>query len=249
VQGKLHEDTAYGFVKEPEKEGANLVYRKAIENLNENEIERIRDRRLRDMVREHVTQQKANGIALKDALQALHAKTDDPHIKNGLKRVRLLKPEKSDYLVAVQDRRNGNSYKAYSAGENYCIEIFQTADGLWDGEAVRRFDANQRAHTPRWPGEHAGASLVMRVHKGDLVRINHEGQQKIMVVHRLDAAAGRFKLAPHNETGNLDRRHATDNEIDPFRWLMASYSTLKKMNAVQVRIDELGRVWRVQPTH
>jgi CRISPR-associated endonuclease Csn1 len=68
-----------------------------------------------------------------------------------------------------------------------------------------------------------------------------------MVVHRLDAAAGRFKLAPHNETGNLDRRHATDNDIDPFRWLMASYGTLKKMAAEQIRVDELGRVWRVQP--
>jgi hypothetical protein len=28
---------------------------------------------------------------------------------------------------------------------------------------------------------------------------------------------------------------------------MASYNTLKALNAVQVRVDELGRVWRVQP--
>jgi CRISPR-associated endonuclease Csn1 len=68
-----------------------------------------------------------------------------------------------------------------------------------------------------------------------------------MVVHRLDAAANRFKLAPHNETGNLDKRHAEDNEIDPFRWLMASYNTLKAMNAERVRVDELGRIWRVRP--
>jgi CRISPR-associated endonuclease Csn1 len=87
----------------------------------------------------------------------------------------------------------------------------------------------------------------MRIHKGDLLRLDHDGQSKIMVVHRLDAAAGRFKLAPHNETGNLDRRHATANEIDPFRWLMASYGTLKKIGAVPVRVDELGRVWRIQP--
>jgi CRISPR-associated endonuclease Csn1 len=65
-------------------------------------------------------------------------------------------------------------------------------------------------------------------------------------VHRLDAAAGRFKLADHNETGNLDKRHAADNEIDPFRWLMASYNTLKKLGAVPVRVDPLGRVWRIR---
>ncbi|MGA3309814.1 MAG: type II CRISPR RNA-guided endonuclease Cas9 [Xanthobacteraceae bacterium] len=249
VQGKLHEDTAYGFVKEPEREGANLVYRKPIEALNENEVERIRDRRLRDMVRAHVVAEKANGVTLADALRKLHAKTDDPHIKHGLRRVRLLKPEKPEYLVPVNDRRTGAPYKAYSAGENFCVEIFETADGKWIGEAVRRFDANQECHGPRWRQEHPDAKLVMRVHKGDLIRLENNGKSEIMVVHRLDAAARRFKLAQHNETGNLDRRHATSNEIDPFRWLMASYGTLKDKGAVPVRVDELGQVWRIQTSH
>jgi len=247
IQGKLHEDTAYGLVKEPEKEGANLVYRKPIESLNENEIERIRDRRLRDMVREHAQVAKTNGIALADALKEFRDKVRDPHIKHGLRRVRLLKPEKAEYLVPILDRRNGVTYKAYSAGENFCVDIFEMTDGTWAGEAVRRFDANQPDRAPRWRRDHPDAKLVMRVHKGDLIRVDHEGQTKLMVVHRLDAAAGRFKLAPHNETGKLDRRHETDNDIDPFRWLMASYGTLKKMAAVPVRVDELGRVWRVQP--
>lgn len=246
IGGKLHEDTAYGLVKEPEREGANLVYRKPIESLNENEIERIRDRRLRDKVRAHVAAEKEKGVALADALRKLHAETGDPHVKHGLRRVRLLKPEKPDYLVPVADRRTGVPYKAYSAGENFCIDVYETADGKWNGEAVRRFDANQD-HRPRWREEHPDARLVMRIHKGDLVRLDHEGQSKIMVVHRLDASSGRFKLAPHNETGNLDRRHATDNDIDPFRWLMASYATLKRLGAEPVRVDELGRVWRVAP--
>ena len=47
--------------------------------------------------------------------------------------------------------------------------------------------------------------------------------------------------------GNLDERHNEDNEVDPFRWFMASYNTLKAMNAERVRVDELGRLWRVKP--
>ena len=82
-----------------------------------------------------------------------------------------------------------------------------------------------------------------------LIRLEHNGNNEIMVVHRLDAAARRFKLAPHNETGNIDRRHATNNEVDPFRWLMASYGTLKEKGAVPVRVDELGRVWRIQTSN
>ena len=77
-------------------------------------------------------------MALADALRKFHAKTDDPHIRNGLRRVRLLKPEKPEYLVPVHDRRTGAPYKAYSAGENFCVEIFETADGKWNGEAVLR---------------------------------------------------------------------------------------------------------------
>jgi CRISPR-associated endonuclease Csn1 len=201
------------------------------------------------MVRDHVYTAKVNGIALADALREFkdNEKVRSPHIKHGVRHVRLLKPEQQEYLVPIRDRKNGRPYKAYSAGENFCIEIFEKSEGRWDGEAVRRFDANHDDYRPGWHKGNPGSRLVMRVHKGDLLRVEHDGGRKIMVVHRLDAAAGRLKLAAHNETGKLDRRHATDNDVDPFRWLMASYNTLKAMKAERVRVDELGRVWRLRP--
>ena len=155
--------------------------------------------------------------------------------------------ENPEYLIHIRDRPNGNPYKAYSSWDNFCVEIYETVEGRWHGEAARRFDANRPEHYCRWREHKAGAKLIMRIHKGDLLRLEHEGTRKIMVVHRLEAAGGQFKLAPHNETGQLDLRHATDNAIDPFRWLMASYRTLKRMNATPVRVDELGRVWQIQP--
>ena len=246
IEGPLHEDTAYGVADDDD---GNLVYRKPVENLNDNEIDRIRDRKLRSAVRAHVDAEKENGVALADALRKLKDATADPHFKHGLRHVRILKKENPAYLVPINDRRTGKPYKAYSAGENFCVEVFETTDGKWNGEAIRRFDANKRnagariPHQPLWRVTHPGAKRVMRIHKGDLIRLDHDGRARIMVVHRLDAAAGRFKLADHHETGNLDKRHATDNEIDPFRWLMASYGTLKKLGAVRVRVDPLGRVW------
>lgn len=254
VQGKLHKDTAHGFVKEPEKEGANLVYRplKPFKALSENEVERIRDVRLREMVIAHVASSKERGISFKEAIENF-AKVDPttgetgiPHIKHGLRHVRLLKVKETQYVVPIKDRRTGAIYKAYELDENFCVEIYEAPDRRWRGEPISFFDANREDYTPKWKKETPEAALIMRVHKGDLVRLDYEGQPKIMVVHRLDAAAGRFKLAAHNETGKLDDRHEAD--IDPFRWLMASYETLRKMNAVPVRVDELGRVWRVQPS-
>ena len=108
-------------------------------------------------------------------------------------------------------------------------------------------DANQDGHGPRWRQDHPHAKLVMRVHKVDLIQ-SRNTTARARSWSFIDSSGGRddFKLAPHNETGNLDRRHATDNEIDPFRWLMAPYGTLKSMGAVPVRVDELGRAWRIR---
>ncbi|MEQ8267506.1 MAG: type II CRISPR RNA-guided endonuclease Cas9 [Parvibaculum sp.] len=245
VGGQLHEDTAYGSIKHPEKEGgANLVYRKDFLTLNEKEIGRIRDIRLRELVQAHVETEKADGKDLKSALQSFSARTDVPGLPNGVRHVRLTKTEKPNYLVSISTG-NGATYKAYSAGENAFVDIYETSDGRWGGEARSLFQANQDGYTPRWRNEHPDARFIMRVFKGDLIALDLAGVRTVMVVHRLDAAANRFKLAAHNETGNLDQRHM--DEIDPFRWLMASYNTLKTMNAERVRADELGRLWRVAP--
>ena len=67
----------------------------------------------------------------------------------------------------------------------------------------------------------------------------------MLVVRQLKASASRFKLAAHNETGNLQERHSRSD--DPFRWLMASYNTLRKAGARKVRVDPLGRVWNMAP--
>lgn len=244
LAAQLHEDTAYGAVKDPEAEDGNLVYRKAFPLLNEQEIERIRDRRLRDLVKAHVAAEKRAGKDLKTALQSFAMRQDIPGLPHGVRHVRLIKPEKPDYLVTIRDKA-GRPYKAYSAGENAYVEVFATPDGKWRGEPVSIFKANQRDNAPDWPRQYPDGRLMMRVFKGDPVALDINGERKVMVVHRLDASANRFKLAAHNEAGNLDRRHA--DGADPFRWLMASYSTLKTMKAERVRIDELGRVWRVCP--
>jgi CRISPR-associated endonuclease Csn1 len=245
LQAQLHEDTAYGIIQNPEKEdGANLVYRKSFHALNEKEIGRIRDRRLRDLVKTHVASERQQGKDLKSALLSFATRDDMRGTPNGIRHVRLIKSEKAEYLVSVPTTGE-KPYKAYSAGENAFVDIFELPDGKWAGEAMSVFKANQNDARPKWRAEYPLARFVMRVFKNDLVAVEYNGVRTIMVVHRLDAAASRFKLAPHNETGNLDERH--EDPADPFRWLMASYNTLKGLNAERVRVDELGRLWRVSP--
>ncbi len=242
--GRLHEDTAYGLVKDPAAEGANLVYRKAFTALRESEIGRIRDRRLRDMVAAHWAEAKSRGQKIDQALATFAATVDDPHVSRGIRHVRLLKPEKPDYLVPITAAGGGDPYKAYAAGENAFIDILEAADGKWLGEATTVFKVNDPTYCPAWQGDPA-LRFVMRLHKGDLLRLERDGRAEIMVVRRLEPSASRVRLAGHADGGNLDRRH--DNPDDPFRWLMPSYGTLKAMGAERVRVDAIGRVWRVRP--
>lgn len=243
ARGKLHTDTAYGTVRNADMDRGNLVYRKGFPDLKETEIERIRDLRLRDLVTTHVNAEKSAGNDLKAALQSFAERTDIPGLPNGIRHVRLLKTEDPNYLVPIS-KREGVPYKSYSAGENAFVDIYETPNGRWHGAATTLFEANQPGFQPSWIDGGMQASFVMRVFKGDTIALKLDGKRTIMQVHRLEASANRFRLAPHNETGSLQIRH--NDPDDPFRWLMASYNPLKEMKAERVRVDALGKVWRVR---
>ena len=237
VAGKLHEETAYGIVADPGREGDNnLVARKSFAALNENDIERIRDPQLRTELTAFISTAERSGQTLKQTLadfNKLRVSSGRPAIR----RVRLLKKEAD--MIHVRDRE-GRLYKAYIPGKNHRIEIFAKSDGRWQGEVVTVFQANQPDYEPDWQRKYPDARPVMRVHKGDLLQLDLEGEMRVMRVARLNAKANRLYLAAHNETGDLQKRH---NDLeDPFRWLVATYSSLKNMGARRVRVDVLGRV-------
>ncbi len=235
-QGKLHEETAYGLIKDPAREdGFNLVYRKPFEDLNTNEIARIRDSALRARVTEFVTREipenERKGPKLKQALAGFAG-------DHAIRRVRLLKKEADVIPIAGPD---GVPFKAYSPGDNHHIDIFELPEGKWDGEGVTVFQANQKGYAPHWPQEYPGAKLVMRVHKGDLLKLEFKGGEEVMRVVKLEVSAKRLSLAGHHEGGNLQKRH--DDKDDPFRWLFASFNkVLREGRARRVGVDVMGRL-------
>ena len=248
-QARLHEETAYGIIANPAAEdGATVVYRKAFADLNENEIGRIRDRELRARVQAHLdavrSENKAlSRLELSAALAAFAA--EDPKFR-GIRHVRLIKAEDAATLIRVKDPQ-GREYKALMPGENWCIDVFEQPDGAWTGIPVTVFQANQPAamdeSLKRLRAErklHPTARKVMRIHKGDYIRLDHGGAERIMRVVRLVASSGRIYLAEHNEAGVLQKRH--DDKDDPFRWAWPTIDQLRAQRARVVRIDALGRI-------
>lgn len=257
-QGRLHEETAYGVVKGPAIEGGNVVYRKPIDALSVNEVERVRDPVLREKLKAHLgpllipdsgavpgegdllaagrpgrKPKPKVRVAAKDLRQALSEFGRD----SGIRHVRIVKPEAG--VVPIRDSR-GQVYKAYSPGKNHRIDIFSLPDGRWSGEAITVFDANRAGFEPSWMTRVPGSRLVMQVYKGDLIKLIDDGQVRIMRVVRLEAEAERLRMAGHTEGGNLSQRH--DDPDDPFRWLFVSFNQLRARAARKVTVDWLSRV-------
>ncbi len=231
TQGRLHEETAYGLVRHPEKEdGYNLVYRKPLLDLNRNEIKRIRDKALRTRLSDYLYEAEGAGRKLKDALAAFSKET-------GVRRVRLLKKQANAIPITGPD---GTAYKAYSPGDNHHVDIFELPNGTWVGKAVTVFEANQICRQTDRSPEYPEAQLVMRVHKGDLLKMEHNGEEVVMKIVKLEPTNNRLWLCSHLDGGDLQKRH--DNKDDPFRWALVSYNKLKERHARKVHVDVLGRV-------
>lgn len=231
--GRLHEETAYGLIRDPSKEdGATLVYRKPLAALNANEIDRIRDRTLRARIKDAVGPAVESKTELAKALAGFSADT-------GIRHVRLTKVQSS---VVPITNGSGAPYKAYSPGDNHRLEIFELANGKWDGEGIRLFDSNRADFTPSWRANNGGARFIMALHKNDLVKLEDSGRERVFKVVGIPATATNKSVwfAPHNESGDYGKRHKDPD--DPFRWLFVAYSQLRARKARKVTVDYLGRV-------
>ncbi|MCH9809488.1 MAG: type II CRISPR RNA-guided endonuclease Cas9 [Alphaproteobacteria bacterium] len=244
--GALHEETAYGFVRGSAEAGeiGNLVTRKPLTNLSAKEVDSIRDRVLRAELQAIVAPyrddkgkvSKDNEKDFKAALEDF-SQTQGVHGREqGVRRVRIGKVLND--FIPVANRTTGAVYKALIPGENHHIDIVQMRDGKWKGFAATLFEVNQKGWRPVWEREKMGGKLVMRVHKGDVIELDHNGKRKLMSVHRLEISSKRLRLAEHFEGGQLDKRKTAGE----FNWMFRSFEVLRKNNARLVHVDILGKV-------
>jgi CRISPR-associated endonuclease Csn1 len=236
ASGRLHEETNYGMVRDPAAEGgATLVYRKPFADLNANEIERIRDAKLRQRVMAATEHVKDDKKKLKEALVAFAGGERQP-----LRHVRLLKVEKA--FETIKDRRTGVPYRAVIPGENHAVEIFELPDGKWSGVGITVFAANQSDRKSSWRDRYTEARFIMRLHKRDLVRMEDGGVEKVFRVVKLEPGVGlgRVVFAEHVEAGNLEQRDK--DQADPFNLVRVSFNQLRVRKARKITVDLLGRV-------
>jgi len=249
TSGRLHEDTAFGIIKDkPENQAdltiGNVVVRKPVTALTKKEIRQIRDVKIRHAAMAATEPARASTLTKADADKFLPKLLADWANESGHHRLRILKAETS--VRPVHDI-NGRSYKYYTPGEVSCIDIIE-ADGKWHGHPLSVWDANA-GQEQTWKDKWSNGRFIMRLHKNDTIQLfdwdDEEeeivpGSNNIKRIMRLVPSDNRIFSSGLNDAGKLQKRH--EDKEDDFRWDWPNFEKLRLRRARRVRIDELGRV-------
>jgi CRISPR-associated endonuclease Csn1 len=133
-------------------------------------------------------------------------------------------------------------YKGYKGDSNYCIEIVRNEKGKWEGQVITTFEAYQIVRRIGLTGlrnPRVGASgrpLVMRISKGDCLKIHIDGRSAVFAVAWV-RADGRIALYECHEA-NVDARDRDKN--DAFAYLVKNPGPLQKLLARRVTVSPIG---------
>ncbi len=133
-------------------------------------------------------------------------------------------------------------YKGYKGDSNYCIDIVRNESGKWEGEVVSTFMAYTFSRKNGVPQLHSrvralsGKPLVMRLIRGDIVRLEHEG---VIRTVRLCTLGSNGKLAFADlHQANVDARNRTSD----LSYLFKTPGTLLKSKARRVTVTPTGEL-------
>lgn len=261
IREALHEETAYGATSKPqdgadrdrghakdwiEEEGVYVV-RKPIEQLTLNEVDKIRDLRVRELVIERL---KAKGLIAGRKKKGEEASTGGipkdvwkepirvkPRKGNGLgeilKKVRVTKPEKSIVVLG-----SGSSRRYVKPGNLHHVAIFETTDAKGGSrrfaefvsmlEAARR-SRNKEPLVRKISSQDPTARFIMSLSRGEAVVGNFKGERRIVVFSTGASTQGQLYFVDHT-----DARPSAD-----VKKFAVKASTL---NGNKVAVDFLGRL-------
>lgn len=233
VRGALHEETQYGPTEKPNE----WVVRKPVEALSPNEVERIRDPAIRQIVLDALANaglesgrgKKPDAKKMKAALSNLKMKSGVP-----IKKVRITKPE----LTIRPLRDAGSATQAYvKPGSTHHLCIFEWEEkGKRKREAVfvSMLEAKRRLKhgepvIRRDHLERPDARFVMSLSSRELVLAKWKGETKLLQFKTAASTQGQLYFVEPT-----DARRSADQRQFVF--------TANTLDARKATVDPLGRI-------
>lgn len=236
TNGPFMEETCFGVIRELneyEKENNyKLVTTKLRASLEEKHIPKIRDEKLRE-------------LAEKKGLEKLPSK---------IKRLRIYEVSNEDHekigspfsgIAKITHGKDKKHRKYYQKGDINYLAIWylpkkyalrdqkqkaRTSDYIFTG--VKTFDLNANKSDLNLLKPHPAAKLVAKVFKGDTVKLEREGEEKIFIVKSIKVANGNLQFLEVN----LGR------EIEGAKAYFLAFNRLQECRFRKVSINAIGSV-------
>lgn len=245
-EGALHNETAYGL--RPDGRVTHRVMLDSFKSADEIEKKTFADERLKAWLLERTAG--LSGKAFAERIEALQR-------ERGIRRVKLAEPLSVIPIRSTRDaERHGTdesgeprAYKGYKGDSNYGIEIWRDDRGRWQGTVISTFEAHRivRAHGGGEQGwrrlrhptlAQNGRPLVMRLTKGDCVRLELDGRAPLMVVAKI-SQNGQVFMAEHHEA-NVDARNR--DKDSGFKYVSKMAGSFQAARARRVTVSPIGEV-------
>lgn len=245
-EGALHNETAYGLG--PDGRVTHRVMLDSFKSADEIEKKTFADERLKAWLLERTAG--LSGKAFAERIEALQH-------EHGIRRVKLVEPLSVIAIRSAKDTgRHGTdesgaprAYKGYKGDSNYGIEIWRDDRGRWQGSVISTFDAYRivREHGGGEQGwrrlrhptlAQNGRPLVMRLTKGDCVRLDLDGRTPLMVVAKI-SQNGQVFMAEHHEA-NVDARNR--DKDSGFKYVSKMAGSFQSAHARRVTVSPIGDV-------
>ena len=244
TSGKLHNETAYGIVNAPDKNGnCEVVIRSNLAAMTQadgvkllsgtSKRTKLVDNGLREKLLQCWEHFDLDGKKWGEFCE--HVNKPGNFSKFGVRRVRCTKVITAPVLV---EDAAGKSYKALKPDSNAFMEIYQTKNGSFRAEIVTTFAANQENFKPSWCTEIQGAKFAVRLHINDLFAIGTGNSRELLRVVKLSGS--RIWGAHVYEGGALQSRH--NDAEDPFKYIYMSASKFITEGLRKVNVNELGHI-------
>lgn len=267
IRGELHEATYYGRhilpkgappAKDKKTKTAYFV-RKKLSSLNENQVEQIVDRVIRETVKK--------AIAEKGLKQALAEPIYMPDTNNKgwqmpIKKVRIAVNRDDEGMIPLYQKEGDEEYKRnlyVPSGNNYIMGIYQDPNtGEKEVYIASFYEAVQRKikKLPVLDSMRGTKKLVMTARQGDMFVVykNHPDEiEKHINWDKIDLEARRFlfnklyivkKMAKLTKRLFLAQHHLARVNVDSDPEPLKIYPLGKNFNGIPVEIDILGNIRR-----
>ena len=230
--GRLHDATAYRLLEPPGDGPVRVSIRKKLADFDAADLQAVLGKALKEALMNLWAS--VNGDAAEFARRA----AEDGVLVAGAPRiVRKARIEEKQRVVAVTDKKAGETYKGYLRGGNEFADVWRLPDGDWRIVVVPTFEFNQPEFDEMQFRPDPRAKRLARIYKGDMAAIGEGADRRIVRVRKIDNAKNGAVLYmdDHNEA-NVDKR-IRKKELKEKKY---SIRQLRANKFRKVGVDEIG---------